>query len=134
MSLLRDLRVPAGRVDLSTFSPEATPGFDGKKADGEEALADLGPTLLDLQTKLYAQRELADAPRVLLVLQGMDTSGKGGVLKHTVGLVDPVGLKITSFKAPTEEERAHDFLWRIERAVPQRGYLASSTGRTTRTC
>ncbi|GAB7005964.1 polyphosphate kinase 2 family protein [Nocardioides sp. AN3] len=123
MSLLRDLRVPAGRVDLSTFSPEATPGFDGKKADGEEALADLGPTLLDLQTKLYAQRELADAPRVLLVLQGMDTSGKGGVLKHTVGLVDPVGLKITSFKAPTEEERAHDFLWRIERAVPQRGYL-----------
>ena len=50
---------------------------------------------------------------MLLVLQGMDTSGKGGVLRHTVGLVDPQGVRITSFKAPTEEERAHDFLWRI---------------------
>jgi PPK2 family polyphosphate:nucleotide phosphotransferase len=53
----------------------------------------------------------------------MDTSGKGGVLRHTMGLVDPQGVRITSFKAPTEEERAHDFLWRIRRAVPQPGYL-----------
>ena len=53
----------------------------------------------------------------------MDTSGKGGVLRHTVGLVDPQGVRITSFKAPTEEELAHDFLWRIERALPEPGYL-----------
>jgi PPK2 family polyphosphate:nucleotide phosphotransferase len=53
----------------------------------------------------------------------MDTSGKGGVLRHTVGLVDPQGVRITSFKAPTEEERGHDFLWRIRRAVPEPGYL-----------
>jgi PPK2 family polyphosphate:nucleotide phosphotransferase len=58
-----------------------------------------------------------------LILQGMDTSGKGGVLKHTVGLVDPVGVHIVSFKAPTQEELAHDFLWRIEKAVPAAGYL-----------
>ncbi|RYJ05104.1 MAG: polyphosphate kinase 2 family protein, partial [Actinomycetales bacterium] len=61
--------------------------------------------------------------RVLLVLQGMDTSGKGGTLKHTVGLVDPQGVRITSFKKPTAEELEHDFLWRVRRAVPAPGYL-----------
>ena len=61
---------------------------------------------------------------MLLVLQGMDTSGKGGVLRHTVGLVDPQGVRITSFKAPTEEERRHDFLWRIEKgAARSAGYI-----------
>ena len=60
---------------------------------------------------------------MLLVLQGMDTSGKGGVLRHTIGLVDPQGVRITSFKAPTDEERAHDFLWRIEKGLPAAGYL-----------
>ena len=61
--------------------------------------------------------------RVLLVLQGMDTSGKGGTLEHTVGLMDPQGVRITSFKAPTKEELSHDFLWRIEKALPQGGYV-----------
>ena len=60
---------------------------------------------------------------MLLVLQGMDTSGKGGTLKHTVGLVDPQGVKITSFKAPTKEELAHDFLWRIRKGVPGPGVI-----------
>ena len=69
------------------------------------------------------------------MLQGMDTSGKGGTLRHTVGLMDPQGVRITSFKAPTEEERAHDFLWRIrEGAARRRGTSASSTAPTTRTC
>src|SRR5690349_13651654 len=53
----------------------------------------------------------------------MDTSGKGGTLKHTVGLVDPQGVRITSFKAPTKEELSHDFLWRIEKALPSGGYV-----------
>ena len=60
---------------------------------------------------------------MLLVLQGMDTSGKGGTLEHTVGLMDPQGVRITSFKAPTKEELSHDFLWRIEKAVPGGGYV-----------
>ena len=64
----------------------------------------------------------------------MDTSGKGGVLRHTVGLVDPQGVRITSFKAPTEEERSHDFLWRIRKALPGRDGSGSSTAATTRTC
>jgi PPK2 family polyphosphate:nucleotide phosphotransferase len=123
MALLDELRVPAGPVDLSTYATDGTPGVTGGKKHGERALADLGPVLMDLQTRLYAQRDVAGARRLLLVLQGMDTSGKGGVLKHTVGLVDPVGVKITSFKAPSEDERAHDFLWRIEKAVPGAGYL-----------
>jgi PPK2 family polyphosphate:nucleotide phosphotransferase len=60
---------------------------------------------------------------VLLVLQGMDTSGKGGVMRHAGGLFDPQGVHIKAFKAPTEEERAHDFLWRIERELPEAGMI-----------
>ena len=95
----------------------------------------MGAELADLQERLWAERTAGSERRVLLVLQGMDTSGKGGVLRHTVGLVDPQGVRITSFKAPTEEERAHDFLWRIEQRPPAGGLSsASSTARTTRTC
>lgn len=122
-AIAADLHLAAGPVDLTSLATDATPSFDGKKADGEQALAELGPTLLELQTLLFAHRGRPTARGVLLVLQGMDTSGKGGVLKHTVGLVDPVGVRTTSFKAPTAEERAHDFLWRVERAVPELGYL-----------
>lgn len=123
MSLLDELRLPAGPVDLRKYDTNSAPGVDVDKETGKQVLAELGPMLLELQTKLFASRESDDPRRVLLVLQGMDTSGKGGVLKHTVGLVDPVGVKITSFKAPTDEERAQDFLWRIEKAVPEPGYL-----------
>ena len=123
MSLRDELRLPPGAVDLATYATDATPGVKGDKEEGERRLAGLGDSLLELQTKLFANRSTAQARQLLLVLQGMDTSGKGGVLKHTVGLVDPVGVHIVSFKAPTEEERAHDFLWRIERAVPPAGYL-----------
>ncbi|MFI5624870.1 PPK2 family polyphosphate kinase [Nocardioides sp. NPDC051685] len=123
MSLLDELRLPAGPVDLRKYDTNSAPGVGADKETGKQVLAELGPTLVELQTKLFASKESDDPKRVLLVLQGMDTSGKGGVLKHTVGLVDPVGVKITSFKAPTEEERAQDFLWRIEKAVPEPGYL-----------
>jgi len=123
VTLRDELRVPQGPVDLSSYGTDTTPDFEGRKKDGEKRLAKLGPDLLDLQTKLFAQRDAPGARRLLLVLQGMDTSGKGGVLKHSVGLVDPVGVRVTSFKAPTEDERAHDFLWRVERAVPGPGYL-----------
>ncbi|MFD4328343.1 PPK2 family polyphosphate kinase [Nocardioides sp. NPDC058538] len=123
MSLLDELRLPAGPVDLRKYDTNSAPGVGADKETGKQVLAELGPTLMELQTKMFASKESDDPRRMLLVLQGMDTSGKGGVLKHTVGLVDPVGVKITSFKAPTEEERAHDFLWRIEKAVPGPGYL-----------
>jgi PPK2 family polyphosphate:nucleotide phosphotransferase len=117
------LRVPAGPVDLTAIETDAAPGFDGKKADGKKALAAMGPELADLQERLWAERTAGSQRRVLVVLQGMDTSGKGGVLRHTIGLVDPQGVRITSFKAPTDEERAHDFLWRIYKGLPGAGYI-----------
>ena len=115
--------LPAGPVDLTTIETDAAPGFDGKKADGKETLAAMGDELAELQERLWALRSVDTTRRVLLVLQGMDTSGKGGTLRHTVGLMDPQGIKITSFKAPTEEERGHDFLWRVEKAAPAPGFV-----------
>lgn len=117
------VRLPQGPVDLSAIDPSATPGFAGGKAEGKAALAAMGEELADLQERLWAERTAGSERRILIVLQGMDTSGKGGTLRHTVGLVDPQGVKITSFKAPTEEELAHDFLWRIEKAVPPAGFI-----------
>jgi PPK2 family polyphosphate:nucleotide phosphotransferase len=117
------LRIAPGPVDLTAIETDAAPGFAGKKADGKAALAAMAPELSDLQERLWAERTAGSERRVLLVLQGMDTSGKGGVLRHTIGLVDPQGVRITSFKAPTEEERAQDFLWRIEKGLPAAGYI-----------
>jgi len=116
-------RLATGPVDLTAIPTDDAPGFDGDKEAGRAALEELGRELSDLQERLWAERSTGSERRVLLVLQGMDTSGKGGVLRHTVGLMDPQGLKITSFKAPTDEELAHDFLWRIERALPEAGFV-----------
>jgi PPK2 family polyphosphate:nucleotide phosphotransferase len=117
------LRVPAGPVDLSALDTRATPGFDGGKAAGKAALAELGSRLSDLQEQLYAEGVAGGSRSLLLILQGMDTSGKGGVLRHVLGQVDPQGCEIASFKAPTPEELAHDFLWRIRRRLPGPGKL-----------
>ncbi len=116
-------RLSPGPVDLTSIETDAAPGFDDGKSAGKKAVAGMGPELADLQERLFAARSTGSARRVLLVLQGMDTSGKGGTLRHTVGLMDPQGITITSFKAPTDEERSHDFLWRIEKALPQAGYV-----------
>jgi PPK2 family polyphosphate:nucleotide phosphotransferase len=120
-----DLRLPAGPVDLAAIDSGTTPGFDGKKKAGEAALLALGDDLSDLQERLYAEgiADVGHGRSVLLVLQGMDTSGKGGTLRHTVGLVDPQGVRISSFKKPTDEELRHDFLWRIRKALPGDGVI-----------
>ncbi len=121
-------RLPPGPVDLAAWPTDATPGFDGGKVEGKRALAALGGPLGDLQRRLLAEGTagppVGEGGRaLLLVLQGMDTAGKGGVVRHAVALVDPEGLRITSFKAPTAEEREHDFLWRIRPAVPRAGEI-----------
>ena len=124
MSISELLRLPEGPVDLTAIDSHGKPGFDGGKCDGKRALGTLGADLAELQERLFAQAYTgASRQRVLLVLQGMDTSGKGGVLSHTVGLLDVSGLALKSFKKPTEEELAHDFLWRIERALPEPGEI-----------
>lgn len=115
------LRLPTGSVDLSTYDARARPGFKKDKRAGEQALQALGPTVSDLQERLHAEAVTGGKRSVLLVLQGMDTSGKGGVMRHCGGLLDPQGLEITAFKAPTASERRHDFLWRIERRAPGPG-------------
>jgi PPK2 family polyphosphate:nucleotide phosphotransferase len=122
---LADLRLPPGPVDLTALDSGATPGFTGDKEEGQAALEGLGDDLADLQERLYAEAgaDVGPGRAVLLVLQGMDTSGKGGVLRHTVGLVDPQGVQITSFKAPTDEEKQQGFLWRIRKALPTKGRI-----------
>jgi len=116
------LRAGAG-LDLSTVDPASTPGFDGGKREGQKSLAAGAVQLAELQEKLYANGLSGDRRRVLLVLQAMDTAGKGGVVGHVVGAVNPYGVHIAQFKAPTEEEKAHDFLWRIRKQLPTGGML-----------
>ncbi len=117
-STTETLTLPRGPVDLGALDPHGKPGFPGKKSEGKAVLYALGDELSDLQERLFAEGRSGGTRNLLLVLQGMDTSGKGGILRHAVGLVDPQGVHITSFKAPTEDERRHDFLWRIERQLP----------------
>ncbi|WP_395364667.1 PPK2 family polyphosphate kinase [Streptomyces sp. YH02] len=118
------LRVPGGeRVDLAAYDAAATPGGPAGKAAGLAATAALAPRLADLQERLYAASTAGDRRRVLLVLQGMDTSGKGGTVKHVIGLFNPSGCRIRAFKAPTPEERSHPFLWRIMKALPGPGEI-----------
>jgi len=110
-------------TDLADIDTAGTPGFAGGKKDAAKALPQLGPVVADLQEKLFAAGYTGGEKRLLLVLQGMDTSGKGGILRHAVGLLDPGGMRLKSFKKPTEEELAHDFLWRVEREVPDAGEI-----------
>lgn len=110
-------------TSLADVDPRSTPGLDGDKDAGKAALAALGDELADLQERLHAQGTTGDPRSVLLVLQGMDTSGKGGVIEKVVGLVSPLGVRIASFKRPTPEELAHDFLWRVEKELPTSGQL-----------
>ncbi|WP_150307153.1 polyphosphate kinase 2 family protein [Planctomonas psychrotolerans] len=111
-------------VDLAAIDPHGTPGFDGDKKAGKQLLADVSDELSALQEKLFAaSRGGGDTRSVLLVLQGMDTSGKGGIVRHVVGAVDPQGVAHYAFKAPTPEELEHDFLWRVRRALPGAGLI-----------
>lgn len=112
------VRVGEG-FDLSALDPASTPGFKGGKKRAARLMADSADELSDLQERLFANK----GPAVLLIVQGLDTAGKGGIMRHVVGAVDPQGVKLTAFKAPTKEELAHPFLWRIRNALPRPGYI-----------
>ena len=101
--------------DAAAAAPLDTPG---KRALRSE-LAELGERMATLQDALYAENRRA----VLAVLQARDTGGKDGVIRHVFGLVNPMGIEITSFKAPTALELSHDYLWRVHRRVPPRGTI-----------
>jgi PPK2 family polyphosphate:nucleotide phosphotransferase len=118
------LRAPPGDVDLGAIDTRATPGANGAKADAEALQAELAERIATLQEQLYAEGRTGGKRSVLLVLQGMDTSGKGGTVKHVVGQVDPGGVHVVAFRSPTPEELEHDFLWRIRKELPEPGMLA----------
>jgi PPK2 family polyphosphate:nucleotide phosphotransferase len=108
---------PGDRVALDQYDPADT--ADLEKDEGRKLLQALDAELAELQELLYA----AGQQSVLLLLQGMDTSGKDGTIKRVLKEVNPAGCQIVTFKQPTEEELAHDFLWRVHAKVPKRGFL-----------
>lgn len=111
-------RPERGRVDLAAMDPSETNGVKRHWAD-ERTLADEEHVML-LQDRLHAEAKRS----VLIVLQGMDTSGKDGTVRHALRGLNPQGVRIVSFKAPSASERRHDFLWRIQRALPNPGEIA----------
>ena len=116
---LRSLRVEPGTdAQLDRRDPGARPPGLDKKA-GRARLAELAERLAVLQGRLAAEASRS----VLLVLQGMDASGKDGTIRHVFSGVNPQGCRVVSFKAPTATELAHDFLWRVHAACPARGEL-----------
>ncbi|MEU6585154.1 polyphosphate kinase 2 family protein [Nocardia sp. NPDC046763] len=113
----------ADGVRVSDLNPSATPGFKGDKRAGEALLEQRRAVLSDLQEKLYANGRSGDTRSVLLVLQGMDTAGKGGIVRHVIGSVDPQGVDHAAFGVPTPEEQKHHYLWRIRKKLPRGGQL-----------
>lgn len=108
---------------VAAFDPSSTPGYDGDKDSGEKDLRKLGEELGELQEMLFAQGRAGGEQSVLLVLQGMDTAGKGGIVRHVGGLMDPQGLAVRGFGKPTPTEAQHHFLWRIRNALPEPGRI-----------
>ena len=112
--------------DVQDFDPRATPGFSGKKTEGKEFLLARDAELDELQERLYAAHHGGGEGRsVLLIVQGMDTSGKGGMVRNVIGAtMDLQGVRVQGFGRPTEEEAAHDFLWRFTPHLPKPGQIA----------
>jgi PPK2 family polyphosphate:nucleotide phosphotransferase len=108
---------PGRRVKLAKIDPTANSGLS--KSEGKQRTADLSARLADLQQDLYASA----VNSVLVVLQGMDTSGKDGTIRKVLSAVNPQGCEVTSFKEPNPVELAHDFLWRVHRRAPGKGTL-----------
>ena len=118
------LRVGEGFL-LENVDPDGTPGYKKNKKHAAEDRASGAEQLDEYQERLYARSRVdATHAAVLLVLQAMDSAGKGGILRHVVGSVDPQGISIAAFKKPTDEEARHDFLWRVKRRLPEPGMIA----------
>ncbi len=108
------------KLNLAKFAAGGKPRTDASKEKAKQELDALSERLDELQDVFYASGKY----KLLVVLQGMDTSGKDGTIRHVFNSVDPLGVHVVSFKAPTEEEKAHDFLWRIHRHAPGSGWIA----------
>ena len=116
------LRFTSGDL-VSEIDTDSSPGYSGKRDDAEAIIAERGERFAELQEMLYAKGREGDNRSVLLVLQGMDTAGKGGIVTHVVAAGNPMGIDYHSFGKPTPEERSHHFLWRITKALPPAGHI-----------
>lgn len=110
---------PGQRVDLAQWDANDKSEFDGSKEEAQDKLSKLLRQLDSLQELLYAEH----AHRVLVVLQGMDSAGKDGTIRHVFQGVNPQGVQVASFKVPTAQELDHDFLWRIHAHTPGKGQI-----------
>ncbi len=110
---------PGASVELSSIDPRSTGSFEGGKTEGESAHDALNARLEELQELLYAQGR----HRLLVVIQATDTGGKDGTIRNVFDGVNPQGVKVASFKRPTEAELAHDYLWRVHHRVPGNGEI-----------
>jgi PPK2 family polyphosphate:nucleotide phosphotransferase len=125
----RDRVKDAFRVDKDVLAASDLPDPGGrpvgpdKKSKANKELLGMGERLDGLQEALYAEGTAGGKRSLLLVLQGMDTSGKGGTVRHVLGLVNPMGVHYAAFKKPTPAERRHHFLWRIRAQLPKPGQI-----------
>lgn len=110
---------PGSQVDLAKIDPGSTAAFKGGKKDAEKVFPKLNARLEEMQELLWAEHR----HKVLIILQGMDTSGKDGTIRHVFEGVNPTGVRVASFKAPSPEELDHDFLWRVHSKVPGCGEM-----------
>jgi PPK2 family polyphosphate:nucleotide phosphotransferase len=117
---LNSLRIkPGSKLHLDEIDPSDTKVYDGDKQKAGKVLLEMSGEMTGLQERLFAEHKHA----VLIILQGMDTSGKDGVISHVFEGVNPQGVSVASFKVPTAEELSHDFLWRIHKVTPGKGEI-----------
>ncbi len=122
ITALRDelrARPTDGAVNLAGYATDTTPFADSKSDAQDQLEDDLHDALYDRHELLYAEEERS----ILLVLQGLDASGKNGTIKHVVIAMNPAGVRVASFVEPTEEEQEHHFLWRYRRELPAPGQI-----------
>jgi PPK2 family polyphosphate:nucleotide phosphotransferase len=120
MPNLQQYRVkPNSKFTLKSIKPDDKSERTGDKAKDELALEKLAEEINALQDILYAQNK----HKILLVLQGMDASGKDGTIRHVFSECDPLGVRLANFKGPTPDELAHDYLWRVHQQVPKKGEI-----------
>ncbi|OXM82323.1 PPK2 family polyphosphate kinase [Paenibacillus rigui] len=118
--MLKSYTLPRGkRIKLHQYDPDDTGSIVGKEEIAEQ-YHKLQEELAEMQDKLFAQKKHS----LLVIIQGMDCSGKDGVIKKVFSGINPQGVSVASFKKPTLEEASHDFLWRTHKEVPGRGYIA----------
>jgi len=119
MNANRYLVNPGDSIRLKDYDPDDISKYDGDKTSGKEDLIKLNAKLEELQERLYAEHKHP----ILIVLQGMDTSGKDGVIRSVFEGVNPQGVRVASFKVPTPMELDHDYLWRVHQQTPGKGEM-----------